>query len=533
MKQHIRSFHELFEQKIDIPNKNWVDLYENGMIELQSVSIEVYGLPLAEIFTVGGISDLESRAIEYGIVKVNHDTRSYSSGLKSEIAEFVAPNITVDWFKKKLTLLDKLLVKRYGGRNRVQLEFRINSDIPIAFHTLYINKWKSVLKSTKDRVLKENVDPDQEEEEILNRLEDVQAMVDMGMLGPEEARSTKRLLINKHKESMQTTVDGTTGIDMNKWFNSKYARILTNDLFKAIKTDEFKALKKKGFMVKPSSPTQLLNGTIIFYVPGIKSKIGVYSNSKKVKRITPGDIRSTGGSTELKTFSETGVDFYRKAFEYIATEIDVTDTELATVRGAEIKRKRAEMYDLMLEEIKDNYRKFFPDEMVELIISRKEAKSSRRWEYDYDSIFSKKRFVREGPALFKEIIHFQKKAATHNAVYLGISSYDAFFTKELENYFVEHEINWICSNSVLYAGAFQYKHSHERANDRNHELWYTALPLVDFPMYYEKKDPHVSSQAALRVNWKDIGNGILSKLYDKVSEYEDKDLTLEIESYPR
>lgn len=154
MKQYIRTFSNIFETMVNVSNNDWIQLQSTGIIELEKVTIEAYGLTLDEMYEKSGLGTLTPRLAEYGIVLIHKNINRYSTGDTTETSQYVGPTITLDWFMKKLTLLDKFLIKKYGGKHRVMIEFKQQKlAMHPDFYRTNIDKWEEVLGKIKDRKL--------------------------------------------------------------------------------------------------------------------------------------------------------------------------------------------------------------------------------------------------------------------------------------------------------------------------------------------------------------------------------------------
>jgi len=88
-------------------------------------------------------------------------------------------------------------------------------------------------------------------------------------------------------------------------------------------------------------------------------------------------------------------------------------------------------------------------------------------------------------------------------MYLPIHSYDNFFTRQLENIFVEHGIRWAPS-SYLSVGTITNQFGNT-SNERRHDLFYTALSTVEF----------VFGTKTLTINVDQVSGRMVEKLQEK------------------
>jgi len=150
------------------------------------------------------------------------------------------------------------------------------------------------------------------QEEVTQRIEDIKQLVDLGMVKPDELTAFLK------KEGVSAMIEHMPEI-----------KRITDSL-------EYREILERG-LVLVSSPTQLLNGTIVFGYPGYRLRdqfaIGLFPGTKTIKRMTPKGIpmgvegRSPYGIGSLdfriKQLENVPDDqFYRVAMRWILDHID-------------------------------------------------------------------------------------------------------------------------------------------------------------------------------------------------------------------
>lgn len=436
---HIKRFDQLFESnEFDIGSIDWVSQYEIGMFDLVRVSLEAYGLLTEVAMEKGGIGGIDSRINKYGIMLRNRNIREYASGLKTEYSEYIGPSITIGWLIQKFTLADKILTKRYGGRNRVMIEFKKESIDATKFKTLswVIDDWIEKMREINESLnnIEDTFDlPEEDGREYT----DIVNMVDLGMIPVESLYIKRREILTKNKESIQKKFNIrnlVTPISSGAWFKTNYGQVFSADLYKALQSQSFQKLKSIGYQLDNQSIGQLMNGTIILTIPGIKSKILISNLKKSVYRLTG------NSNTLLSTPPYKNEQFYIESFEYVANSLDPTDQNLATKIGADRKRKRVAQYHLFIADIREAYEKVVSKEHADIILNRLTTPPSG---FSLESVES------YGIIGLKEFAIDARTLAKNGFIYIASYSYEKFFTKELEDLFITHNIPWAATGLTI------------------------------------------------------------------------------------
>ena len=439
MVTYVKRFDQIFESnEFDIGSIDWVSQYEIGMFDLVRVYLESYGLLTEVAMEKGGIGGIDARINRYGIILRNRNIREYESGLKTEYSEYVGPSITIGWLIQKFTLADKILTKRYGGRNKVMIDFKKEVIRPTEFTTSrwIIDDWIEKIREINESLnnIEDTLDlPETDGKEYI----DIVSMVDLGMIPEESLYVKKKEILTKHKESIKKKFNVrnlVTPISCDAWFKTNYGRVFSADLYKALQSQSFQKLKSIGYQLDNQSIGQLINGNIILTIPGIKSKILISNLKKSVYRLTG------NGNTLLSTQPYKNEQFYIESFEYVANSLDPTDQNLATKLGADRKRKRVAQYHLFIADVRKAYEKVVSKEHADIILNRLTAPPSG---FSIESVES------YGIVGLTEFAADAQISAKNGFIYIASYSYEKFFTRELEDLFITHNIPWAATGLTI------------------------------------------------------------------------------------
>lgn len=327
-------------------------------------------------------------------------------------------------------------------------------------------------------------------------IDDANALADAGVISQEAADEVRKSIVKKHRANIKRTyqkeIGSDTGIEHETWLNSKYGRVLSSELADAVKNEAFAELKAKGFRVEKMSLDQAMKGNLVLYVPGNPTKMGISKSGLTVRRIL-----STSGTTQLKNYPTGTKDFYQLAFDYVNQNIDPSDPDMATYRGAKMKKKWSAEIRRIKENILATYASLVGEKVAAIIFDRVNETIYSHWENQPTMA------IMTSHTNLKGVENKTVSMAKNGILYLPISSYDNFFTRQLENIFVEHDVKW-APTSFLHVGTITNRFGNT-SNERRHDLFYTALNTVEF----------VLSPKTLYINADQVSDRMIAKLQEK------------------
>ena len=172
-----------------------------------------------------------------------------------------------------------------------------------------------------------------EDESPEERLAKLARLRDLGLLEPDQYRQDSKSV---RKDAMLAATD-----------RGEYAGTALPEIREILDSPEAQLLKAKGLEVV-SSPTQLLNGTLVWAKPGYTRAngwgLGFFPGPSKVRRMTPKGInlgiwgRRIGSmDVEIKAIPRSAygndADFYKVAMKWAAQHIDWDQLEMANRTG--------------------------------------------------------------------------------------------------------------------------------------------------------------------------------------------------------
>jgi len=210
-------------------------------------------------------------------------------------------------------------------------------------------------------------------------ISDANALADAGVISQESADEVRKSIVKKHRASIKRTyqkeIGSDTGIEHDAWLNSKYGRVLSSELTDAVKSGTFAELKAKGFRIEKMSFDQAMKGNLVLFVPGNPTKMGLSKSGLAIRRIL-----STSGTTQLKNYPTGTKDFYKIAFDYVNQNIDPNDPDMATYRGAKLKKQWSAYIKQAKENILAAYSKLVGEEVASIVFDRINETVYSRWE---------------------------------------------------------------------------------------------------------------------------------------------------------
>lgn len=177
-----------------------------------------------------------------------------------------------------------------------------------------------------------------EDESSEEKLAKLARLRDLGLLEPDQYRSDSKSI---RKDAMLAATD-----------RGEYAGTALPEIKEVLESPEAQLLRAKGLEVV-SSPTQLLNGTLVWAKPGYtRAKgwgLGFFPGPSKIRRMTPKGLnlgvwgRRIGSmDVEMKTIPTSAysneTEFYRIAMKWAADHIDWDQLEMAERRGQDAWR---------------------------------------------------------------------------------------------------------------------------------------------------------------------------------------------------
>jgi hypothetical protein len=174
------------------------------------------------------------------------------------------------------------------------------------------------------------INEDESSEEQLAKLA---RLKDLGLLDTDQYRQDSK---NIRKDAMLAAKD-----------RGEYAGTALPEIRAIIDSPEAQLLRDKGLEVV-SSPTQLLNGTLVWAKPGYRRSdswgLGFFPRPSKIRRMTPKGIsvgvwgRRVGSmDVEMKDIPKSAysneAEFYRVAMKWAAEHIDWDQLEMAERKG--------------------------------------------------------------------------------------------------------------------------------------------------------------------------------------------------------
>lgn len=341
-------------------------------------------------------------------------------------------------------------------------------------------------------------------------LETSQSLENAGILQAGETEGFRKKLLKKQKAQIRKMYKEEDPIaspkDLTDWESSKFGKAIPEKLARALTGETMAKLRKKGFLVEPMTLEQLINGNVILSVRGADSKIGLFGSSSMIRRITK------GGSTLLKNYStdEVGDDFYQVALSYVDVNIDPTDPNLATYRGAEIKKDRLAFYENFKTELRKVYETVVNPKLASAIYDRVFEVNQNR--------FSEDSVLMTGKSHLAYTLQMAKLSASKGIIYLETRSYDHFFTRELENAFVEYNVRWTNTPCNLFIGSIMHY------SERRWGIFYSAMVNYEPPVFL-KGSPHHSPGTPricyIEVDGENVSPKLIELLHDKASETEE------------
>jgi hypothetical protein len=177
-----------------------------------------------------------------------------------------------------------------------------------------------------------------EDESSEEQLAKLARLKDLGLLDTDQYRQDSK---NIRKDAMLAAKD-----------RGEYAGTALPEIREVLDSPEAQLLKAKGLEVV-SSPTQLLNGTLVWAKPGYRRSdgwgIGFFPGPSKIRRMTPKGInigvwgRRIGSmDVEMKAIPKSAyaneAEFYRVAMKWAAEHIDWEQLEMAERKSREAWR---------------------------------------------------------------------------------------------------------------------------------------------------------------------------------------------------
>jgi len=172
-----------------------------------------------------------------------------------------------------------------------------------------------------------------EEESSEEKLAQLARLKDLGLLDPVQYREDSRTI---QKDAMLAATD-----------RGEYAGTAIPEIREVINSPEAQLLKDRGLEIV-SSPTRLLNGTLVWAKPGYTTAkgwgLGFYPGTGIIRRMTPKGINlgvwmRMRGSMDIiikkipKNVYSTDSEFYRVAMKWAADHIDWDQLEMAHRAG--------------------------------------------------------------------------------------------------------------------------------------------------------------------------------------------------------
>lgn len=178
-------------------------------------------------------------------------------------------------------------------------------------------------------------------EDLVNKKEDLQGLLNLGIISQEEYSDETRALdreIKSHARSVLTT-GSKNRLYSTDWLNDvrKYPELRW--LVSIIDSPEYRELTEAGLILS-SSFTQLLNHTLVFSRSqtrdvGRDYAIGMFGSTRIIRRLVP----KTGYrdmDVIIKRYPEetSELDFFKQAMSWAVNSIDFTSAEFVTKRTA-------------------------------------------------------------------------------------------------------------------------------------------------------------------------------------------------------
>lgn len=334
------------------------------------------------------------------------------------------------------------------------------------------NKHIKLFESFDEEEIKhpETFSPEEEQ-----AIADAIALADAGVISQEAAKEVRKKFVDQHMQKIRSMYRQEVGSDVDiaadTWLSSRYGKTLTSELVKAVLSENFRELTNKGFRIEKMSFNQAVKGNVTLYVPGKTAKIIISRSNFSIRRLLP------ASTTPIKKYPDGTKDFYLTAFDFVSKTIDPSDPDLATYRGAQLKKKWQTDILKIKETIRTIYTNLVGREVADIVMERAVDKAISHIHKDLTTL--------SALTDVKVMHNLVARLAKHGILYLPIESYDDFFTRQLEDLFVDRDIKWE-PKPFFKIGTIIYHRTGLIINKRRSDLFYTALDNINNLLFASK-----------------------------------------------